>query len=32
MASIIKRCDCDGWNKYQHSWIVGTALKAPVGR
>ena len=22
MASIIKRCDCDGWNKCLHSWIV----------
>jgi len=22
MASITKRCDCDGWNKCLHSWIV----------
>lgn len=22
MASIVKRCDCNGWNKCPHSWIV----------
>ena len=22
MASIIKRCDWDGWNECPHSWIV----------
>ena len=22
MASIIKRCDCDGWGKCPHPWVV----------